>query len=134
MDTKPAFLYVEDHPASRRVMMLMLQEVLGYDVTILENSAAVMATLEAHQQDFAVIFLDLNVEPVSGMELIAPLKDHPRCTTSRIIALTASITPSDMKDVRAAGFDGLIGKPISPTQFPGQVARLLAGESIWEVD
>jgi two-component system, cell cycle response regulator DivK len=134
MITQPTFLYIEDHPASRRVMTLMLQEVMGYEVTILDNSANVMNQLEANQPDFSVIFLDLNVEPIGGIDLVPQLKAHPRCAATRIIALTASISPADMKNVRAAGFDGLIGKPISPTRFPNQIARLLAGESIWEVD
>jgi CheY-like chemotaxis protein len=134
MTQHPTFLYIEDHPASRRVMTLMLEEVMGYSVTILENSADVAARVEAAPQPFDIIFLDLNVEPIGGLALIAQLRQHPRCASGRFVAVTASIMPSEMNAVRAAGFHGLISKPISPTQFPNQVARVLAGESVWEVE
>lgn len=132
--TSPTILYIEDHPASRRVMSLMLQDVMGYKVVVLDNSAGAVAALEAHEHDFNIIFLDLNVEPISGLDLVGQLIGHPRCASTRIVALTAATTSSDIKQMRAAGFHGLIGKPISPTRFPEQVERLLAGEAVWEVE
>jgi two-component system, cell cycle response regulator DivK len=135
MNTQPSFLYIEDHPASRRVMDLMLKEVMGYQqVIILEDSANVLEKLAAINHSFDIIFLDLNVEPLSGFEVLTQLREQADYANVKIIALTASITSSDLEEVRSAGFNGVIGKPISPTLFPEQVKRILEGEAVWEVD
>lgn len=134
MSNPPTFLYIEDHPASRRVMELMLKEVMGYQqVTILEDSANVVERLAAGQV-VDIIFLDLNVEPINGFEVLAQLRRHAEYNDVKIIALTAAISSSDLKAMRAAGFDGAIGKPISPTRFPQQVQQILEGEAVWEVE
>jgi two-component system cell cycle response regulator DivK len=51
---------------------------------------------------------------------------------TRVVAVTAHHSPTEMQRARAAGFDGFIGKPIDPARFPDQIRRILAGESVWE--
>jgi two-component system cell cycle response regulator DivK len=49
-----------------------------------------------------------------------------------VIAVTANCLPETVERVRAAGFDGFIGKPIERTRFIQQIIRILSGEAVWE--
>jgi CheY-like chemotaxis protein len=134
-DQQPAFLYVEDHPASRLVMQLVLKELLGYeDLTMLDDSRDLLQRLEASGKTFDVIFLDLHVDPLDGYAVLKLLRQHEKFAASKIVVLTASMMLDELDQVRAAGFDGLISKPINLDSFGDFVKRILAGEDVWETD
>ena len=47
MSEGPVFLYIEDHVASRRIMQILLVEVMGYSqLTMLEDTQDIIADLE----------------------------------------------------------------------------------------
>ena len=127
------FLYVEDHRASRRVMELLLVEVMGYShLTMVEDTHDIVEKLEAMQTPFDVIFLDVNLKPHDGYAVCAMLRTHAQFATAKIVGLTASASPSDMRKMQESGFDGAIGKPLSHDTFPEQLERILAGQAVWE--
>jgi two-component system cell cycle response regulator DivK len=80
---------------------------------------------------FEVVFLDLEFPNHSGFDLVKKLKKDKRLQATPIIAY--SVHTSEINEVRTAGFDGFIGKPLSVDQFPNQLRRILSGESVWEV-
>lgn len=130
---EPKFLYVEDHAGNRRVMKLLLTEVLGYSqLTMLEHSEDIIQTLDKQGTTFDVIFLDLNLKPIDGYAVHNLLRNHATLRHAKIIALTASTTPSDVRRLQEAGFDGIIAKPLSYETFPEQLQQILAGEQVWE--
>ena len=131
--TETNFLYVEDHRASRRVMELLLVEVMGYShLTMVEDTHDIVEKLEAMQTRFDVIFLDVNLKPYDGYAVCAMLRTHAQFATAKIVGLTASASPSDMRKMQESGFDGAIGKPLSHDTFPEQLERILAGQAVWE--
>jgi two-component system cell cycle response regulator DivK len=79
-----------------------------------------------------IIFLDIALPGEDGYEVLADLRSDPNLRQTRVIAVTMRNSPEEMKRVRAAGFDGFIGKPIQADRFPDQVRRVLAGEAVWE--
>jgi len=130
-DTK--FLYIEDHRASRRVMELLLVEVMGYQhLTLVEDTQDIVQRLEALHTSFDVIFLDVNLKPHDGYAVCAMLRANAGFEKARIVGLTASASPADMRRMQDSGFDGAIGKPLSHDTFPEQLERILAGEAVWE--
>jgi CheY-like chemotaxis protein len=132
---QPAFLYVEDHPASRLVMQLVLKDLLGYeDLTMFEDSRDILQHLEASGKTFDVIFLDLHVDPLDGYEVLKLLRQHEKFAASKVVVLTASMILDEVDQVHAAGFDGLISKPINLDSFGDFVKRILAGEAVWETN
>jgi CheY-like chemotaxis protein len=50
-----------------------------------------------------------------------------------VMALTASVMNEEINKLREAGFDGVLGKPLSFHTFPDTLRRILAGERIWTV-
>lgn len=128
-----SYLYIEDHPASQKVMELLLKEVCGVSqLMILSDSEDIVQRLETSNKTFDLIFLDMHIEPDNGFIVLEKLRRHPRLGQPKIVAVTATIMPEELKAIRHASFDGLISKPISFDTFPQQVQRILLGEkNVW---
>jgi len=128
----PVFLYVEDDPMSRMVMSVLLKRVIGYtEVTIFENSANFMERVKALPKTPDVIFLDVQVRPHDGYEMLKMLRQDQTYKNAKIIAMTANVMVHDVEELRRTGFSGLIGKPIMKDNFPELLKRILDGQSVW---
>jgi CheY-like chemotaxis protein len=134
MGEQPAFLYVEDNPAGHYVMRLLLVNVLGYsDVTLLDDTEDFIETLEMYDKTFDIILLDLNMKPLDGYAACCLLREHDRFRQASIVAITATVSPDDRTRTQAAGFDGIIYKPINPNQFSQHIQCLLDGKTLWQL-
>jgi two-component system, cell cycle response regulator DivK len=83
-------------------------------------------------QPVDLILLDLQIPIENGYVILDRIRATPQLRYTRVVALTATVMPDDLAQARAAGFDGLIGKPISQRRFAQQIARALTGEVVWE--
>lgn len=134
MNREPVFLYVEDDTISREVMEMTLIYRMGYSrCTIFENSADFDTKLAALAQPPDIIFLDIHMEPLNGFEMLKIIRAQGNFSTSKVIALTASVMNEEVAALELAGFDGTIAKPIDPDLFPGLVKRILQGERVWHI-
>lgn len=130
----PVFLYVEDDQLCREIMQLLIVKVLGYPKLILfEENAHFMEQVRALPSIPDVIFLDIQMRPHDGYEMLKMLRSDPAYQPSKIIAMTASVMATDVEALKKAGFDGLIGKPIMRRVFPDLLKRILEGEDVWFV-
>lgn len=128
------YLYFEDDAMSRQVMQRMIA-VMDHDsaITIYSDSADFDARIDAENPTPIMVFLDVQMGPLDGFEMLARLHEHPAYAGVPIIAMTASVTVNEIDMLREAGFDGLIAKPIRKRIFAELVTRILRGESIWYV-
>lgn len=134
MNQELGFLYVEDDPFSRQVMRLLLQRSLGYQrVTIFEDSSDFLHRLSQMTYVPDVVFLDIHMHPVDGFALLHILRDQATYQHATIIALTASVMSEEIKNLKEAGFDGAIAKPIDQSSFPHLLKRILQGERVWHI-
>ncbi len=132
--TQPTFLYVEDDPLSRRVMDMLLRRGLGYSqVTIFVSSEEFLDHLQQLSSVPDVIFLDIHLRGQDGFALLRLLRGDSRFDRCKIIALTASVTISEVNHIRSCGFDGLLGKPIRSALLGGQIQDILSGKPVWVV-
>ncbi len=128
------FLYVEDDASNRKVMRLLMERVLGTPhYAVFEDSTDFMARLKELVRVPDVILLDIHLKPLDGFAILRLLRADPSYHDTLVLAVTASIMSDEVNDLRASGFDGAIGKPLSLQQFPDQIARALAGESVWGI-
>lgn len=128
------YLYVEDDPMSREIMNMILVNAMGAErVTIFENSADFAQRVAALDPAPDVILLDIHVDPYDGFTMLEMLRNEPAFAEARIVALTASVMNEEVEKLRASGFDGAIGKPVSVQNFPGLIQRVLEGEAVWHV-
>ena len=102
-------LVAEDEP----VNMLLISEVLskmGFEVLKATNGKEALQLLDEH--DPSVIFMDVNMPEMDGLEAtlaIRQLPGHKRDIP--IIALTADVMKKDKEHCLAAGMDHFVSKP-----------------------
>jgi two-component system, sensor histidine kinase and response regulator len=134
MDTDNSILYVEDDPLSRQVMQLIVETVMQVrSLVIFENTDNVMSRIRALIQRPDIILLDVQVTPMNGLDVLKLVRAEPELSTTRVVALTASVMNEEIEQLRDCGFDGTISKPLSVTTLPGLIERALDGEAIWHV-
>ena len=131
---QPVILYVEDDMLSREVMRLLLQKELGYtELTIIDDNTDFMDKVRALGRVPDVIFLDIQMRPYDGYQMLEMLRADEAYRDCQIIAMTASVMATDVEALKKAGFSGLIGKPIMRQAFPDQLEQILAGKAVWFV-
>jgi CheY-like chemotaxis protein len=110
-------LVVDDEPVVLDTLREMLQE-LRYDVSTaasIERALAAMATVRPQ-----IVFLDLLMPGISGLEALPHFREHHRRVP--VIAITASMEPEIARQARAAGAFDVVGKPFDLDA----IARLVA--------
>ena len=134
IDTQPAFLYVEDDIFSQQVLAMILTRIMGYSkLTQFEDSKDFMERLKALPEKPNIIFLDIQVQPLNGYEMLKLIRSDADFQDCKVVAVTANIMPSDVSHLQQVGFDSLIGKPLVHKVFPELVRKILAGEQIWYI-
>jgi CheY-like chemotaxis protein len=129
---RPAFLYVEDDILSCEIMSMLLTKQLRYtNLTILSDNHNFMDKVRGMPSVPDVVFLDIQMHPYDGFEMLTMLRADPVYRPAKIIAMTASVMATDVQALRRAGFDGLIGKPIIRQVFPQLLQQILNGEPVW---
>lgn len=119
-------LIIDDNQQNVMVLAQLLakQGVTSTEVLHPKHLDKVLPTLE--QVD--VVFLDLEMPGEHGYSVKERLREGLDGTP--IIAYTVHI--SEINEVKQHGFDGFLGKPLDNTRFPGQFARIMKGEAVWE--
>jgi CheY-like chemotaxis protein len=92
-----------------------------------------MTRLQALPQVPDVIFLDIQIRPLNGYEILSQLRADPAYQSVKVIALTASVMVQDVARLQETGFDGLIGKPVAHKIFPRLLNDIFAGEPVWYI-
>jgi DNA-binding response OmpR family regulator len=72
-----------------------------------------------------LVFLDVHLPDVSGLEVCRRLRAQPGGVTPRIVMLTAAAQQDDVVRGLAAGADEYLTKPFSPIHLLSLVARLM---------
>jgi CheY-like chemotaxis protein len=50
-----------------------------------------------------------------------------------IVALTASVMNEEVQELKTAGFNGCLAKPIDLQTFPETLRQIFNGETIWRI-
>ncbi len=105
MDRK--ILFVDDE----KVILDMLERVFdkaGYTVHCAESAERALEVMG--RENIQVIFLDLTLPGMNGVDLFRQIQRHK--PTAIVYALTAYTTLFELEDCRQAGFDDYFAKPI----------------------
>jgi CheY-like chemotaxis protein len=103
-------LVIEDNPDCRNILVLQLR-TLGYDIIEADsgNAGVEKALLEIPD----LIFMDLKMDGINGIEATRRLKSNPLTQGIPIIVSTAWIADSSIKEVLAAGAAVVLTKPVT---------------------
>lgn len=75
------------------------------------------ALAKAREVSPDLIIMDIQLPHVSGLELIAQMKADPILRAVPIMAVTAYAGKGDEEQIRAAGAEAYVSKPISVIKF-----------------
>lgn len=117
-------LYVEDTPASQRLVQRILQAE-GFQVTVAENGMEALRMARREKPD--IILMDINIGGLDGYEVTTRLRTISGLEEVPIVAVTAATLDGDRERTLVAGCNGYIAKPIDVDAFPNQVRAYLVG-------
>ncbi len=102
-------LLAEDNIVNQLVTTRLLERD-GHRVTVAHNGAA--AVRMALSEPFDVIFMDMHMPEMDGLEATRQIREHMDLARSPIIAMTAHSTTAEVVKCLEAGMDAHLGKPI----------------------
>lgn len=111
-------LIAENNSTNSLIARLILERE-NHQVTIVTNGAE--AIVKAQSKSFDVLLLDIVMPVMDGFQTVQYLR---QLTTrpDHIFALSAYDTQKDIALYRAAGFDGMIAKPLRPGDLTAALA------------
>ena len=116
-------LVVDDHVDATRALRRLLL-VMGHEVTIAHDGKSGIEMASRDRPD--VILLDIGLPQMDGYSVARHLRSLPHFVTTRIIALTGYSAEAARQNVRRAGFDQHLVKPVDADELE---AALCAGQN-----
>ena len=117
-------LITDDEPHVVELVRVTLEDER---VRVIEAPDGVTALALADELEPELIFLDVNLPDLSGIEVCRRLRRHPRLAGSSIVMLTAAAQQEDISRGLAAGATKYLTKPFSPVRLLSLVEGLLPG-------
>lgn len=128
------YLYVEDDPLSCQVMTMIMRNAMGIErLQIFKSSEDFSQKIMSLKPVPDIVLLDIHVRPHNGFEMLKMLRAEPSYDKVRIVALTASVMNEEVEQLRSAGFDAIIGKPLSVQIFPGLIKQVIEKQPVWHI-
>ncbi len=120
--SQKSVLIVDDQDDERTIQRTLLEH-LGYFVR--EASDGETALSLAREAPPDLILLDVAMPRMDGITVCRTLRTAPDTRDIAVLFLTASTAADVQEDVRRAGADGVLIKPVDPQDVAGEVARLI---------
>jgi two-component system, cell cycle response regulator DivK len=115
-------LIIEDNDKNMKLARDVLQ-AKGYQT--LEAITGEDGVKLAKERKPDLVLMDIQLPGINGIEAFRQIRADANTSRIPVVALTASVTPTDRSAISAAGFDAFISKPISLKEFLDTVKRLV---------
>lgn len=125
-DRSPHILVVDDNLVNREVAGEILKKS-GCKVELASNGLE--AVYKARANDYDIIFMDIQMPEMDGIEANKQIKKQRKLKPPVIVAMTAYTMKEDEKRFLEAGLDDYIPKPIRANQIIGKVEDIIYGTS-----
>jgi len=107
-------------------MLHMYLTAEGYDVVMASTGGEGLYLIGAQRPD--IIITDISLGDIDGTDLIRTVRENPETSSLPIIAITA-LADVRKDDIKLAGADRLVAKPMDPDQLLSEVRSLLGDDS-----
>jgi two-component system, response regulator len=133
MNEEVEILFVEDSADDAELAIRALRKgnLVNHIVHVSDGEQALdflFATGEYAVRDATrmpkVVFLDLKMPKVSGLEVLEKIKSHPATKSTPVVILTSSAEDPDIKKCYALGANSYIVKPIDFEKFSKTVREI----------
>jgi two-component system, cell cycle response regulator DivK len=118
-------LIIEDNDKNMKLARDVLQ-AKGYQT--LEAITGEDGVKLAKERKPNLVLMDIQLPGINGIEAFRQIRGDPATRSIPVVAVTASVTPTDRTAISAAGFDAFLGKPINLKEFLETVKRLVEGK------
>lgn len=119
-------LVVEDNDLNRKLFCDVLQ-ASGFVVEPVADGAVAIERARAFFPN--LVIMDIQLQDISGLDLIARLKRDNDLRHVPVLAVTAYAGKGDEQRIRDMGAEGYLAKPVSIIPFMNAVNGLLARSS-----
>jgi two-component system, chemotaxis family, chemotaxis protein CheY len=119
-------LVVDDSPTIRRMMIASLRSLDGVEIDEADNGLEAIERLALGP--VSLLFLDLNMPDIHGIEVIEFVRGHQMYRRLPICVVTTRGDDASRAQALAAGADVYLTKPFTPQDIVAQANRLLAGD------
>jgi CheY-like chemotaxis protein len=116
-------LVAEDNLVNQRVVSIMLTR-MGDSVTVARDGEDALAI--TNEQDFDLVFMDIQMPKLDGFETTAALRNTTRWARIPIVAMTANAMKGDRERCIAAGMDDYVSKPIRIEEMTRVIQQVVA--------
>ena len=120
--TTRTILIVDDDESIRRLIATTLEDVSGYRMS--EAGDGEQAVRRARDVQPAIVFLDIDMPRLNGIETCRRLKSEPVTADATVVMLTGDSDQEAELEARHAGADLFLTKPFSPLHLLRLVDRL----------
>lgn len=115
-------LIVDDDPMIRKLIATTLEDVSGYRLEEAADGAEAVAAAASAQPQ--IVFLDVDMPNVNGIEACRRLRADPSTAEATIVMLTGDSGPGAERGALDAGADLFLTKPFSPLHLLRLVDRI----------
>jgi two-component system cell cycle response regulator DivK len=133
IDPRDAYVLVVEDNLKSFVLIARLLAYLGVKDCQWKASGWQVLEFADSMARVDLVLLDIHIPDEDGYVVLQRLRGDPRFNSTFIVAVTADASPESLLRAQAAGFDGFIGKPINPDEFPGQIKSILEGNPVWSL-
>lgn len=123
MPAAPTVLVVEDDPVILRLLEVNF-DLEGFTVLQAQDGAEGLDAARLHRPD--VIVTDIMMPKMTGIELVAALREDATTAGIPVLLLSAKAQTSDLKAGMDAGADDYVTKPFEPLDLIERVNVLLS--------
>ena len=123
-------LLVEDHPINQKLAISLIERA-GHRVTLASNGEEGLHA--AMRQAFDLVFMDMQMPVMDGLEATRAIRAHERIKALRhvpIVAMTANAMPNDRLACEEAGMDGFLSKPFKAAELRELLERYQKGLAV----
>jgi CheY-like chemotaxis protein len=125
-------LVIEDDPGEQKLIKIMVSGS-GFNCNIKymndgEEAINFFDSLQAEEdgiEKFNLIFLDLNLLKINGIEVLKKIKQTPLLKNIPVVVLTTSNNKKDINMAYEAGASGYIRKPTTAEEYEKSIKIIL---------
>jgi two-component system, chemotaxis family, chemotaxis protein CheY len=104
-------LVVDDSKTTRNIVTKLLDSIGISDVLDRESASDAFEILQ--QQRIGLVIADVEMLPISGLDLLKAIRANPRTSKIPVLLMTASYDPRHLSKAKALGAAGYLLKPFS---------------------
>jgi CheY-like chemotaxis protein len=130
-DLKKNILLLDDDEDDQLIFASTIKSNFsGYEFVGFFQYSEMLLFMENHAQECAILFLDLNMPKINGLEILKDLRQKDEFKELTILMFSTSNNPKDIRDCLISGANAFITKPSRINDLIQEIAPYLESESL----